>query len=71
MKFSIFSLLAAATVATAAPQSGCNNGGLFYSDRNSLEPCKSACVGGTCTIVGNCPAPDPQVPVLCLAKCSC
>ncbi|KAF4964887.1 hypothetical protein FSARC_7232 [Fusarium sarcochroum] len=71
MKFSIFSLLAIATVAMAAPQSSCNNGGLYYSDRNTLEPCKSECAGGTCALVGDCGPVDPNIPLLCMAKCTC
>ncbi|SPJ78602.1 uncharacterized protein FTOL_06991 [Fusarium torulosum] len=70
MQFSIFSILAIATVAMAAPQASCNNGGIFYSDQKTLEPCKSNCVGGTCAFVGTC-ATDPNVPLLCLAKCTC
>ncbi|KAF5685738.1 hypothetical protein FDENT_6073 [Fusarium denticulatum] len=70
MQFSIFSILAIATVAIAAPQSSCNNGGLFYSDPKTLEPCKSECAGGTCAIQGRCET-DPNIPLLCLAKCTC
>ncbi|EGU76703.1 hypothetical protein FOXB_12786 [Fusarium oxysporum f. sp. conglutinans Fo5176] len=67
MQFSIFSILAIATVAIAAPQS---NGGLFYSDPKTLEPCKSECAGGTCAFQGKCET-DPNIPLLCLAKCTC
>ncbi|KAG5764687.1 hypothetical protein H9Q72_007239 [Fusarium xylarioides] len=70
MQFSIFSILAIATVAIAAPQSACQNGDLYYSDPKTLEPCKSSCTGGTCAIQGTC-AQDPNVPLLCLAKCTC
>ncbi|KAF5599015.1 hypothetical protein FPANT_3618 [Fusarium pseudoanthophilum] len=70
MQFSIFSILAIATVAVAAPQSACENGGLFYSDPKTLEPCKSACAGGTCAFQGTCET-DPNIPLLCLAKCTC
>ncbi|KAF5718812.1 hypothetical protein FMUND_4979 [Fusarium mundagurra] len=70
MQFSILSILAIATVAIAAPQSACENGGLFYSDPKTLEPCKSACAGGTCAFQGTC-ATDPNIPLLCLAKCTC
>ncbi|CCT65266.1 uncharacterized protein FFB20_11396 [Fusarium fujikuroi] len=70
MQFSIFSILAIATVAIAAPQSACENGGLFYSDPKTLEPCKSACAGGTCAFQGTCET-DPNIPLLCLAKCTC
>ncbi|KAF5618697.1 hypothetical protein F52700_12217 [Fusarium sp. NRRL 52700] len=70
MQFSIFSILAFATIAIAAPQSSCSNGGLFYSDPKTLEPCKSECAGGTCAFQGTCD-PTPGVPQLCLAKCTC
>ncbi|KAF5001100.1 hypothetical protein FGRMN_1294 [Fusarium graminum] len=71
MQFSIFSILAIATVAMAAPQSGsCVNGAVYYSDQKTLEPCKSSCPGGTCAFVGKCDT-DPNVPLLCLAKCTC
>ncbi|CVK99145.1 hypothetical protein FPRO04_09393 [Fusarium proliferatum] len=70
MQFSIFSILAIATVAIAAPQSACESGGLFYSDPKTLEPCKSACAGGTCAFQGTCET-DPNIPLLCLAKCTC
>ncbi|KAG4263769.1 hypothetical protein BFJ72_g12088 [Fusarium proliferatum] len=70
MQFSIFSILAIATVAIAAPKSACENGGLFYSDPKTLEPCKSACAGGTCAFQGTCET-DPNIPLLCLAKCTC
>ncbi|KAG7420139.1 hypothetical protein DER46DRAFT_697797 [Fusarium sp. MPI-SDFR-AT-0072] len=70
MQFSVFSILAIATVAIAAPQSSCNNGGLFYSDPKTLEPCKSECAGGTCAFQGKCET-DPNIPLLCLAKCTC
>ncbi|EWY99936.1 hypothetical protein IWW34DRAFT_748827 [Fusarium oxysporum f. sp. albedinis] len=70
MQFSIFSILAIATVVIAAPQSSCNNGGLFYSDPKTLEPCKSECAGGTCAFQGKCET-DPNIPLLCLAKCTC
>ncbi|KAL4728263.1 hypothetical protein ACLX1H_005005 [Fusarium chlamydosporum] len=66
MQFSVVSILALATTALAA----CNNGGLFYSDPKTLEPCKSECVGGTCAFQGKCEQ-DPNVPLLCLAKCTC
>ncbi|KAH6979050.1 hypothetical protein ACHAPO_011505 [Fusarium lateritium] len=70
MQFSIVSILAIATVALAAPKAACNNGGLYYSDPKTLEPCKSECVGGTCALFGTC-AQDPNIPLLCLAKCTC
>ncbi|KAH7222599.1 uncharacterized protein BKA55DRAFT_697371 [Fusarium redolens] len=70
MQFSIFSILAIATVVIAAPQSSCTNGALYYSDPKTLEPCKSACPGGTCAFQGACET-DPNVPLLCLAKCTC
>ncbi|CAG7554305.1 uncharacterized protein B0J16DRAFT_347923 [Fusarium flagelliforme] len=66
MQFSIISILAIATVAQAA----CNNGGLFYSDPKTLEPCKSECVGGTCALQGKCEQ-IPGIPLLCMAKCTC
>ncbi|KAM0541336.1 hypothetical protein ACHAPJ_013284 [Fusarium lateritium] len=71
MQFSIITLLAIATAAMAAPKASCSNGGLFYSDRHTLEPCKSECVGGTCALFGDCGAEIPNVPTLCLAKCTC
>ncbi|KAI1050806.1 hypothetical protein NW752_009524 [Fusarium irregulare] len=66
MQFSIISILAIAT----AVQAACNNGGLFYSDPKTLEPCKSECVGGTCALQGECDQ-IPGIPLLCLAKCTC
>ncbi|KAI9151421.1 actin family protein [Paramyrothecium foliicola] len=64
MQFTLFSLFAFAAVAFAAPQPApqmpsCIDGGFFYSDRKTLEPCKSSCVGGTCSLVGTCPE-DPN-----------
>ncbi|KAI9899676.1 hypothetical protein N3K66_006137 [Trichothecium roseum] len=71
MQFSIFSLVAIATVAWAAPQSECPADAFYYSDRNTLEPCKNLCepYGGKCEL-GDCPPGDDPI-LLCPTYCRC